>query len=181
MTDICQVCLSERIASVYAHSKDLSSISYRGHTTDGYFQNIDNVCDGDDMDITVCLDCGQLQGKWPVKDPKFQQECWNCDEEQEVPFGETICPSCGDDFFSASESYQIEKHFEPKESAGYSTVKIGTTKCRLLVPFEFEGLPHRPTGHEMVVESVNAGRTELTVTFCGYTLDLVIGRDVELI
>lgn len=177
----CQSCNSDRIANVYAHASGNGSISYRGLTTDDYFQNIENVCSGDDMDITVCLDCGQLQGKWPVKDPVFEQECWQCEEVQEVPFGERLCPSCGDQFFDSrfQRQYFVSPfEHEPMEYGGRCEVKTPSIKCKLLVPFEFEGLPHRPIGHEMMANWVTD--THIGVTYMKYDLELRRGIEAEL-
>lgn len=175
----CQRCGSSRLCEVFAHSKDSSVVKFAGQEHDGYFPEIKNVCGNDDCDITVCLECGQLQGEWPVENPTYSvMECESCGEEdvEGVEFGTTTCPHCGD---------TVKEYIDPKprEHGGTCTVKIGTQKCRLLVPFEFEGLPRRPIGHEMVVESIGTdveGKIA-TVTFCGYTLECLIGRDVELI
>jgi hypothetical protein len=44
---------------------------------DGYVPTDCGIGDkgfGDYVEIKVCLDCGQLQGKWPRKDPKVLNE-----------------------------------------------------------------------------------------------------------
>ncbi len=168
----CQTCNSDRISNVVAHSKDSSSISYRGHETDGYFQNIDNVCSGDDMDITVCLECGQLQGNWPVEDPKIEQECISCDEYSEFAFDDNVCPLCG-------EAAYMPYFAEPKEHGGICEVVVGVGKCKLLIPFEIEGLPHRPIGHEMIVQWTS--NVHIGVTYMGNELRLERGIEAELI
>ncbi len=178
MTDFCKVCLSERIIAISGHSKDLAMCEYYGLEHEGYLPDIDNVCGGDDINIVVCLECGQLQGKWPVPDPQKHAWCEGCETEVEMKFTASECPDCGGDL-ELDDEWKDTTPPEPMEKGGFCDAKIGKTKCRLLVPFDFEGLPPRPIGHEMVVEKVTNGT--LTVTFAGQVLELTIGEHVELI
>lgn len=65
----CDKCGSKRVAHLYAHSKDCSDFVCE---TDGimsentYFPDIPNICDGDDVQMNICLECGKVQGKFPV-------------------------------------------------------------------------------------------------------------------
>lgn len=70
MTKKCQQCESERVIFVQGHGKDLNYISapYLKYEHDGYLPDIPNVGGGDDIEVNVCLECGQVQGKWPVSD-----------------------------------------------------------------------------------------------------------------
>ena len=62
----CQKCESHRVASAYGKCSDLGgfsmgSIDHEGYTPDGV-----GIGGGDDIDFRYCLDCGQMQGKWPL-------------------------------------------------------------------------------------------------------------------
>ena len=84
----CQECKGDRIMSVSAKCADLCSAMYHGVEHDGYVPkgiSIDRF--GDYVDVTFCLDCGQLQGKWPIPDP--DQREWSgfkpdiCEDEHD--------------------------------------------------------------------------------------------------
>jgi len=66
----CQKCTSNRIVFLTSHGKDMNSISapHVKFKHDGYLPEIPNVGSGDDVDIEFCLECGQIQGTWPVSD-----------------------------------------------------------------------------------------------------------------
>ena len=71
----CQKCNSERVIEVYSHASDLHSVSipHMDYEQDsGYMPYIDNIGGGDDLSFSVCLECGQIQGSWPVSDPKLE-------------------------------------------------------------------------------------------------------------
>jgi hypothetical protein len=150
----CQTCDSNRLATINGHSKDLASIQVGGVYHDGYLPTISNVCSGDDIDIIVCLECGQLQGDWPVDDPDF--------EDKEVDY-----------------SYAVTTDWPPpKESAGDCPVKLPGTRCRLLVPLEF-GSNTRPVGHEMFVFKETA--THAMIHFMQQDILLEKGTEVQII
>jgi hypothetical protein len=63
----CQTCSSDRIMNVYAKSSDLNSLSIKGHNLDHYLP--DGIGLGDDSDavsMDYCLNCGQIQGEFPL-------------------------------------------------------------------------------------------------------------------
>ena len=41
---------------------------YLDYEHDGYLPELPNVGGGDDVEIEICLECGQVQGEWPVGD-----------------------------------------------------------------------------------------------------------------
>jgi len=66
----CQRCGKDRVMFVSAKCSDLCVAEYRGVEHDGYVPkgiNIDRW--GDYVDVKFCLECGQIQGKWPIPDP----------------------------------------------------------------------------------------------------------------
>ena len=70
----CQNCGSNRLFFLYAHASDLHTWEFHGIEEEGYAPEVQNICSGDDTEVTICLDCGQAQGKWPVPDPKTGDE-----------------------------------------------------------------------------------------------------------
>lgn len=67
----CESCNSTRLLEVMAHCSDRCVMSFNGVEYDGYVPYDLNLGGGDDVEFTVCLDCGKIQGlsKWP--DPQF--------------------------------------------------------------------------------------------------------------
>lgn len=66
---ICQRCGSERVAEICAKCSDLCSTSIGVLDCDGYApqdMGLENDY-GDYVHFSYCLDCGQIQGKWPIK------------------------------------------------------------------------------------------------------------------
>lgn len=70
-------CGSERILSVTGKTSDMCSISFHDragdvHTSDGYVPaNIGLGNDSDYIELGVCMDCGKVQGKFPVSDNRL--------------------------------------------------------------------------------------------------------------
>lgn len=76
----CQRCESDRIISICAKSSDRCFTTFGKYNHDGYAPCIPGVCGGDYIEPTICLECGQLQGTFPVKfDP---QEFFEIDDEE---------------------------------------------------------------------------------------------------
>lgn len=66
----CDKCGSDRIADIFAHSKDLSSFVCPAdgiYSEDTYFPDIPGICCGDDLSIVLCLACGKVQGTFPIE------------------------------------------------------------------------------------------------------------------
>ncbi len=63
----CQRCNSPRILDIFGKSSDCNSFSIGdGPDHQGYVPDDLNVGDGDYIEVRLCLDCGQHQGKFPV-------------------------------------------------------------------------------------------------------------------
>jgi len=69
----CQRCDSDRIFKITAKSSDLNVSQFKDIEHDGYAPGVKNVCGGDYVEPSVCLECGQAQGDWPVPDPDFAE------------------------------------------------------------------------------------------------------------
>ncbi len=90
----CKKCNSDRIIKVQAHSKDCNHINYKNKEYGGYAPGpeigLDQESGSDDVIITYCLECGQIQNDFPIKlidcleDPKLKYyDCENCPLESE--------------------------------------------------------------------------------------------------
>ena len=66
MADKCQKCPSKRIASFSAKSSDLNHVRLGEKEHDGYVPRDMGIGGGDYVEFDWCLDCGQLQGKFPL-------------------------------------------------------------------------------------------------------------------
>lgn len=62
----CQRCGSNRLAEISGKSSDCNSIDIEGKKFDGYVPNDIGIGGGDYIEMSWCLDCGQIQGEWPV-------------------------------------------------------------------------------------------------------------------
>ena len=118
--NVCKNCSSPRIAKVLAKNPDGYSVCIM----DVEYQNpvANNIFDGEYVDFAVCLDCGSVQGNFPVKiesDPfvppelppethttpkEFIKDCMghSCGSDQLIPSDNPmalrlgfICKQCG--------------------------------------------------------------------------------------
>jgi len=62
----CQRCKSQRMLLVNGKCSDLCQLIYQDKEADGYVPYNLNVGGGDYIEFTVCLECGQVQGTFPV-------------------------------------------------------------------------------------------------------------------
>ena len=62
----CQSCKSDRVLSISAKCADLCGGTFKGKEFEGYAPSVNNICKGDYIDVTICLECGQVQGAFPV-------------------------------------------------------------------------------------------------------------------
>lgn len=74
MTNACQRCSSERVLHASSHGRDCHDWSMGKKAGDGYLPNDFSLGGGDGMHVRVCLDCGQLQGKWPLPLSIFERD-----------------------------------------------------------------------------------------------------------
>ena len=65
----CQRCNSKRLFKIDGKSSDRNIVEYDGKTYVNMYVPMDAGIGSDDSDcivITYCLDCGQIQGEFPV-------------------------------------------------------------------------------------------------------------------
>lgn len=70
----CQRCKSERIASVSAKCSDLCTITIGETEHDGDVPEDLMIGGGDYIEFDICLDCGQLQGDFPLQPSTLEDE-----------------------------------------------------------------------------------------------------------
>lgn len=70
--DTCQRCKSRRIMDVSGHCQDRCVIEYDDNGYDGYVpfdMPLNRIFgQGDYLSFSVCLDCGQMQGAFPISE-----------------------------------------------------------------------------------------------------------------
>ena len=62
----CQRCQSARMAYILARCSDMCSVDLAGKHSHGYVPRDLGIGGGDDVQLKYCLDCGQLQGRFPL-------------------------------------------------------------------------------------------------------------------
>ena len=63
----CKNCKSKRTANITAKCSDMCFVSIGSKEKDGYVPGDMNIGGGDYVEIELCLDCGMVQGKFPLK------------------------------------------------------------------------------------------------------------------
>ena len=71
--ETCQQCRSPRLALVLARCSDMCSIDLAGKHTHGYVPRGLGIGGGDDVQFRYCLDCGQIQGTFPIPPTALEQ------------------------------------------------------------------------------------------------------------
>jgi len=67
---ICDNCKSNLVADVLAKCSDMCHFELNDTILDGYVPNNVHIGGGDYVEFEYCLDCGKIQGNFPVKDKK---------------------------------------------------------------------------------------------------------------
>jgi len=75
----CKNCGSERILSVNGKCSDCCSLSFNNVDQVDYNPGDCGIGSGDYIRFELCLNCGQIQGDFPIEDPTFS--LWDEDEE----------------------------------------------------------------------------------------------------
>lgn len=73
----CQKCDSDRIMDIHGKVSDCCIAVYKGYESDGYPPyeiGVDCENDSDSLSFSYCLECGQIQGKWPLSDPTLDED-----------------------------------------------------------------------------------------------------------
>ena len=73
-------CGSSRIAKVSGKTSDCCVFWYKKMESDGYVPDDVGIGGGDYIEFSYCLDCGKIQGKFPI--PEKDVEEVFCEEEE---------------------------------------------------------------------------------------------------
>ncbi len=88
-------CGSDRIISISAKCSDCFGMTIYGRDYDGYVPKDIGVGGGDYIELDYCMECGQIQGKFPLPQAKFEIDlCITCGEELLVEGDEGRCVGC---------------------------------------------------------------------------------------
>jgi hypothetical protein len=68
----CQRCSGSRLARILAHCSDMCSVDLAGRHFHGYVPRDLGIGGGDDVQFDYCLDCGQIQGKFPLRTTELE-------------------------------------------------------------------------------------------------------------
>lgn len=73
----CTECTSKRVVLINAKCSDACLVSMPSRSPDqqdGYAPYDMNIGGGDYLKLGLCLNCGHVQGEWPVPPTDFEQE-----------------------------------------------------------------------------------------------------------
>ncbi len=70
----CQKCNSDRVVNFHAKSSDMNMYSVDGKESplNSYVPRDFGIGGGDYIKLTYCLDCGQIQGEFPLPTTDFE-------------------------------------------------------------------------------------------------------------
>lgn len=69
----CQRCQSERVAKAVAKCSDCCYVTLADKEIDGYVPDDIGIGGGDYVKIQWCLNCGQIQGNFPLEPCELEQ------------------------------------------------------------------------------------------------------------
>ena len=71
----CQRCQSERVIAVCAKCSDCCGVNLGSSSMEGYVPTDLGIGGGDYIEFNLCLECGQLQGKFPQLSAAIEKDC----------------------------------------------------------------------------------------------------------
>jgi hypothetical protein len=84
MSKLCRNCDSNRILCVGGKVSDMYYHKYKDKEYDGYVPEGLGIGGGDYISFNYCLDCGQIQGIFPVELDPFVFDDDNCEDPFEI-------------------------------------------------------------------------------------------------
>jgi hypothetical protein len=69
----CQRCPSPQLARILARCSDMCSVHLAGRQPHGYVPRDLGIGDDDDVHFDYCLDCGQIQGNFPLPMARMEE------------------------------------------------------------------------------------------------------------
>lgn len=114
---ICQRCQSGRVADMGGKVSDMCFYSVGDNQQNGYVPGDMGVGGGDYLEFKYCMDCGQLQGKFPLATAHIEKQI---SSEEVVGFFNN----------HFTEGYEVDSHLGPArrsliESADNLSLKFG--------------------------------------------------------
>ena len=82
---ICDNCASPRIAQINAKCSDLCFVDIGGTEHDGYVPRDMGIGGGDYLEIDLCLNCGHVQGEWPLARTTLERKAHKSAKAEFVP------------------------------------------------------------------------------------------------
>lgn len=70
--EICQKCSSSSVLSISGKTSDMFNASFKGLEHDGYVLSGLNIGGSDYVEMEICMNCGQVQGTFPVTDDRVK-------------------------------------------------------------------------------------------------------------
>jgi len=70
----CRECGSGRTAHVLARCSDMCGVQVSGRRHHGYVPRDLGIGGGDDVQFTYCLDCGRIQGAFPLSPTSLEED-----------------------------------------------------------------------------------------------------------
>jgi len=100
----CKKCNSNRVAEVSAKCSDCCGVNLGDSTHEGYVPKDLGIGGGDYIEISFCLDCGQLQGNFPLPSAKIEKNI--TDEQVEEFFNNYLRTGSVEGLYSSSDIFQ---------------------------------------------------------------------------
>ncbi len=83
----CDYCNSDRVVSVSGKCSDMCNISYKRMERNDDVPSDMGIGGGDYLEFYYCLECGKIQGNFPLDDPQWYRETQEGVEEEDIENG----------------------------------------------------------------------------------------------
>ena len=70
---LCDKCSSNRVMEIQGKCSDMFELYYKDYEHLGYVKDELNIGCGDYIELSYCLDCGKIQGKFPINEIKVRE------------------------------------------------------------------------------------------------------------
>lgn len=82
-TKQCSKCQSDNIVSIQGHCSDSFNLEYKDKEYEGYVPLNIGIGGNDDIEMDYCLNCGQIQGTFPIEEKVLIEEISENEEDEE--------------------------------------------------------------------------------------------------
>lgn len=115
----CKNCNSDRMMSVQGKSRDLHTVSIDDKSYSGYLPDDLGIGGGDYIEIDYCLNCGTIDGEWPLPETGMERGTpveTDEDENEMCDYPATgaivVCVDDKEVFRYNDESYSDKQYFQ---------------------------------------------------------------------